>query len=112
MPDQPNQRNRRRPPTSRAADPARSAALEVLKLVATGGGTSAVKLIEDGQLDATAGVPSTWLGYQAIDAIARTLAGQPVPDVPVVSGLLVKDNVADQAATGTYDGGFDYAAAY
>jgi ribose transport system substrate-binding protein len=83
-----------------------------VKLVATGGGTSAVKLIEDGQLDATAGVPSTWLGYQAIDAIARTLAGQPVPDVPVVSGLLVKDNVADQAATGTYDGGFDYAAAY
>ncbi|KQW45948.1 hypothetical protein ASC77_18735 [Nocardioides sp. Root1257] len=83
-----------------------------VKLVATGGGTSAIKLIEDGQLNATAGVPSEWIGYQSIDAIARNLAGQAIPEVPVVSGLVVKDNVSQQAVTGSYDGGFDYASAY
>ena len=83
-----------------------------VKVVATGGDGSSIKSIKSQELTASAGVPSEWIGYQAIDAIARTIAGQPIPDAPVVSGLITKDNVDQQAPNGVYDGGFDYQSAY
>jgi ABC-type sugar transport system substrate-binding protein len=90
----------------------RAAAHDPVPIVATGGDASTIKAIQAGEQTASVGVPAEWIGFQSIDAIARTFNGDKIPDVPVVTGLVVKDNLSTVAPDGTYDGGFDYEAAY
>jgi ribose transport system substrate-binding protein len=90
----------------------RAASHDLVPIIATGGDASTIKAIASGDQTASVGVPAEWIGFQSIDAIARIFDGQPVPETPVVTGLVVKDNLSALAPDGTYDGGFDYEAAY
>ena len=90
----------------------RAAGHAAVKVMGTGGDAPTIKSLQSGDENASMGTPSEWMGFQSVDAIARLLAGKPVPNVPVVQGLIVKSNIAQVAPKGTYTGGFDYVSAY
>jgi ribose transport system substrate-binding protein len=83
-----------------------------VKVMGDGGDQPTVANLKDGIESASMGVPSEWMGWQALDAIGRYLAGKPVPNTPVVQGLMVPGDITTQAPTGSYSGGFDYQASY
>ena len=83
-----------------------------VKVMGDGGDQPTVANLKDNSEAASMGVPSEWMGWQAVDAIGRYLAGKPVPTTPVVQGLLVPSNIKTQAPAGSYSGGFDYQAHY
>lgn len=90
----------------------RQAGKSDIKLMGVGGDQPTVDNIKSGAQTASMGVPSEWIGWQAVDAIARKLAGKPIEDAPVEQGLMLEDNVDQQATGGSYDGGFDYQSEY
>lgn len=83
-----------------------------VKVMGDGGDQPTVANLKDGSESASMGVPSEWMGWQALDAIGRFLAGKPLPTTPVVQGLMVPADISTQAPTGSYSGGFDYQAHY
>ncbi len=83
-----------------------------VKVAGDGGDQPTLANLKDGTESASMGVPSEWMGWQALDAIGRYLVGKPLPSTPVVQGLMVKSNLAVQAPAGSYSGGFNYEAHY
>lgn len=83
-----------------------------VKVIGTGVDGSSIKSLKSGEIYASMGVPAEWVGFQSVDALARLLTDKKVPEVPVVQGLVTKDNLDALAPNGTYDGGFDYVGAY
>jgi ABC-type sugar transport system substrate-binding protein len=83
-----------------------------VKVMGDGGDQPTVANLKDGTEAASMGVPSEWMGWQALDAIGRYLVGKPLPNTPVVQGLMVPANIKTQAPTGSYSGGFNYQSHY
>jgi ribose transport system substrate-binding protein len=83
-----------------------------VKVMGVGGDQPTVTSLKNGSESASMGVPSEWMGWQAMDAIGRYLAGKPIPTAPVVQGLMLASNVNAQAPAGYYSGGFDYQGQY
>jgi ribose transport system substrate-binding protein len=90
----------------------RQAGKSGIKVLGDGGDPPTMDNLKSGAEVASMGVPSEWIGWQAVDAIARKLAGKPIEEAPVVQGLITKENIDQQAPNGYYDGGFDYQSKY
>jgi len=79
------------------------------KIASFEGDPPTLKTIGDGTQVADLAVPNTWAGWQAVDDLARLMAGEPVKDTPLPMRLFTEDNQADAA---DWDGDLDFRARY
>jgi len=79
------------------------------KIASFEGDPPTLKTIGDGTQVADLAVPNTWAGWQAVDDLARLMAGETVTDTPLPMRLFTEDNKADAA---DWDGDLDFRAKY
>lgn len=86
---------------------------KALKVVGLGGDPPTVQALEEGLESVSMGLPAEWIGWQAMDAIGRYLAGDKIPHAEVVQSLMTRSNATEVAPPpGGYSGGFDYQGEY
>ena len=80
-----------------------------VKIASFEGDPPTMRQVGDGTLVADLAAPNTWVGWQAVDDLARLLARAPVGETPVPQRLFTSENKADAAG---WDGDVDFRSEY
>lgn len=90
-----------------------------VKLVGIGADPPSVEAIESGEQVMSLGTPAEWMGWDAVDGLARTFAGSPLPPLQKSSGTETNYTVPMKYVTAEnlpgpegWQGDFDYQAKF
>ena len=80
-----------------------------VKVAGYEGDPQSIAAIRDGNQAMTIANPAEWMGWEAVDELARAFAGSPAADAPVPFRLIDAGNAPTTAG---WTGDVDYAAAF